>query len=115
MNFLNQYQQAGGNAQLIGGSIMVDQTVLSSKGKAKDALIGTPAASGMADADPSPKWQAFVKAYQQTPKEGYFKNAVRQPVASAPSTTTTRRTRCSKRSTRSKAISATATRNSAKR
>ena len=45
MNFLNQYQQAGGNAKLIGGSIMVDQTVLSSKGKAKDALIGTIAAS----------------------------------------------------------------------
>jgi branched-chain amino acid transport system substrate-binding protein len=74
VNFLNQYQQAGGNAKLIGGSIMVDQTVLSSKGKAKDALIGTVAASGMADADPNPKWQAFVKAYQQAPNEGYFKN-----------------------------------------
>ena len=36
VNFLNQYQQAGGTAHLIGGSIMVDQTVLSSKGKAKE-------------------------------------------------------------------------------
>jgi branched-chain amino acid transport system substrate-binding protein len=63
VNFLNQYQQAGGNAKLIGGSIMVDQTVLSSKGKAKEALVGTVAASGMADADPNPKWQAFAKAY----------------------------------------------------
>jgi ABC-type branched-subunit amino acid transport system substrate-binding protein len=79
VNFLNQYQQAGGNAHLIGGSIMVDQTVLSSKGKAKEALIGTPAASGMADNDPNPKWQAFVKAYQQMPKEGYFKNAFPGP------------------------------------
>ena len=79
VNFLNQYQQAGGNAHLIGGSIMVDQTVLSSKGKAKDALIGTPAASGLADADPSPKWQAFVKTYQQMPKEGYFKNPFGSP------------------------------------
>jgi branched-chain amino acid transport system substrate-binding protein len=79
VNFLNQYQQAGGNAHLIGGSIMVDQTVLSSKGKAKDALIGTPAASGMADNDPSPLWQAFVKAYQQHPKTGYFKNAFASP------------------------------------
>ena len=79
VNFLNQYQQAGGNAHLMGGSIMVDQTVLSSKGKAKDALIGTIAASGMADADPSPKWQAFVKAYQQHPKTGYFKNAFAGP------------------------------------
>ena len=65
VNFLNQYQQAGGNAHLIGGSIMVDQTVLSSKGKAKEALVGTVAASGMADTDPNPKWQAFVKAYQE--------------------------------------------------
>lgn len=79
VNFLNQYQQAGGNAKLIGGSIMVDQTVLSAKGKAKDTLIGTPAASGLADNDPSPKWQAFVKAYQQMPKEGYFKNPFGSP------------------------------------
>jgi ABC-type branched-subunit amino acid transport system substrate-binding protein len=79
VNFLNQYQQAGGNAHLLGGSIMVDQTVLSSKGKAKDLLIGTIAASGMADADPNPKWQAFVKAYQQAPKEGFFKNAFASP------------------------------------
>jgi branched-chain amino acid transport system substrate-binding protein len=79
LNFLNQYQQAGGNAKLIGGSIMVDQTILSSKGKAKEALIGTVAASGMADADPTPKWQAYVKAYQQMPKEGYFKNPFGSP------------------------------------
>jgi branched-chain amino acid transport system substrate-binding protein len=79
VNFLNQYQQAGGNAHLIGGSIMVDQTVLSSKGKAKDALVGTPAASGLADNDPSPKWQAFVKAYRAMPKEGYFKNPFGSP------------------------------------
>jgi branched-chain amino acid transport system substrate-binding protein len=79
VNFLNQYVQAGGNAHLIGGSIMVDQTVLSSKGKAKEALIGTVAASGMADADPEPKWQAFVKDYQKMPKEGYFKNPFGSP------------------------------------
>jgi branched-chain amino acid transport system substrate-binding protein len=79
VNFLNQYQQAGGNAHLIGGSIMVDQTVLSSKGKAKDSLIGTPAASGLADNDPSPAWQAFVKAYRAMPKEGYFKNPFGSP------------------------------------
>jgi branched-chain amino acid transport system substrate-binding protein len=79
VNFLNQYQQAGGNAHLIGGSIMVDQTVLSSKGKAKEALVGTPAASGMADNDPNPKWQAFVKAYQAHAKSGYFKNAFASP------------------------------------
>ena len=64
VNFLNQYQQAGGTAKLIGGSLMVDQTVLSSKGKAKNALIGTPSAGPQADTSPDPKWQAFVKAYQ---------------------------------------------------
>src|SRR5579863_1868639 len=79
VNFLNQYQQAGGNAHLLGGSIMVDQTVLSSKGKAKEALIGTIAASGMADNDPNPKWQAFVKAYQAHAKTGYYKNAFASP------------------------------------
>src|ERR1700756_1507728 len=46
VNFLNQYQQAGGKAHLMGGSIMIDQTILSSKGSAKNALIGTLAASG---------------------------------------------------------------------
>jgi ABC-type branched-subunit amino acid transport system substrate-binding protein len=64
VNFLNQYEQAGGNAKLVGGSIMVDQTVLSSKGKAKEQLVGTVAASGMADTYDDPKWKAFVKAYQ---------------------------------------------------
>ncbi len=63
VNFLNQYQQAGGNAKLIGGSIMIDQTVLSSKGKAKEALLGTVSAAPQADSWDDPKWQAFVKAY----------------------------------------------------
>lgn len=64
LNFLNQYQQAGGNAHLIGGSIMVDQTVLSAKGKAKEALIGTPSSGPQADSSTDPKWVAWVKAYQ---------------------------------------------------
>ena len=64
VNFLNQYLQAGGDAALIGGTIMVDQTVLSSKGPAKKALIGTPASGPQADSWDDPKWQAFVKAYQ---------------------------------------------------
>jgi len=64
VNFLNQYQQAGGKAKLIGGSIMVDGTVLSAKGKAKNALIGVPSAGPQADTWDNPKWQAYVKAYQ---------------------------------------------------
>lgn len=73
VNFLNQYQQAGGEAALIGGSIMVDQTVLSSKGSAKDALIGTVAASGQGDTWEDEGWQGFVKAYQDAfPPEERF-------------------------------------------
>jgi branched-chain amino acid transport system substrate-binding protein len=64
VNFLNQYTQAGGKAKFIGGSIMVDQTVLSSKGAAKRALIGTPTGGPQADTWDNPKWQAWVKAYQ---------------------------------------------------
>jgi len=64
VNFLNQYLQAGGDANLIGGTIMVDQTVLSSKGRAKNALIGTPASGPQADSWDEAKWQTYVKAYQ---------------------------------------------------
>ncbi|MGI9480228.1 MAG: ABC transporter substrate-binding protein [Hyphomicrobiaceae bacterium] len=64
VNFLNQYQQAGGDANLIGGTIMVDGTVLSAKGSAKKALIGTPSSGPQADTWDNPKWKTFVKAYQ---------------------------------------------------
>ena len=73
VNFLNQYQQAGGSAKLIGGSIMVDGTVLNSKGSAKEALIGVPSSGPQADTWDDPKWQAYVKAYQDTfPPEQRF-------------------------------------------
>jgi ABC-type branched-subunit amino acid transport system substrate-binding protein len=73
VNFLNQYLQAGGDAKLIGGTIMVDQTVLSSKGKAKEVLAGTPAAGPQADTWDNAKWQAYVKAYQDAfPPEKRF-------------------------------------------
>jgi branched-chain amino acid transport system substrate-binding protein len=73
INFLNQYQQAGGNAKLIGGSIMVDQTIFSSKGKAKEALVGVVSAGPQADTWDNPRWQAFVKAYQDAwPPEKRF-------------------------------------------
>ncbi len=65
VNFLNQYAQAGGNAKIVGGSIMVDQTVLSSKGRAKELLLGAVAASGQADTWEDPRWQAFVEAYRE--------------------------------------------------
>ena len=66
VNFFNQYAQAGGKAKLIGGSIMVDQTVLSSKGNAKRLAIGVPSAGPQADTWDNPKWQAWVKLYQDS-------------------------------------------------
>lgn len=65
VNFLNQYSQTGGKAKFIGGSIMVDQTVLSSRGAAKKLLVGTPSSGGVADAWDDPRWKAWVKAYQE--------------------------------------------------
>jgi branched-chain amino acid transport system substrate-binding protein len=67
VNFLSQYQQAGGKAPLIGGSITVDQTVLTSKGKIHDVMIGTPSAGPTADNNDSPAWKAFTAAYKKQP------------------------------------------------
>lgn len=64
INFLNQYQQAGAGTRLIGGTIMADQTVLTSKGRAKEVLRGTPSSGPMAADNPDPAWRAYVKAYQ---------------------------------------------------
>lgn len=66
INFLNQYQQAGGKANLIGGTIMADQSVLTAKGRAKEALVGTPTSGPQADDWNDPSWQKFVKSYQDS-------------------------------------------------
>ncbi len=65
INFLNQYEQAGADTNLIGGTIMADSTVLASKGRAKDALIGTPTSGAFAADNPDPAWQDYVKTYQE--------------------------------------------------
>ena len=67
VNFLTQYKQAGGQAPLIGGSITVDQTVLGSKGKTHDVVIGTPSAGPIADDNNTPAWKKFVAAYKKLP------------------------------------------------
>ncbi|OSP53938.1 ABC transporter substrate-binding protein [Pseudoruegeria sp. SK021] len=66
VNFLNQYQQAGGEANLIGGTIMVDGTVLNSQGSAKEALVGVPSSGPQADTWDDPRWTSFVQLYQET-------------------------------------------------
>jgi ABC-type branched-subunit amino acid transport system substrate-binding protein len=66
INFLNQYQQAGERTRLIGGTIMADQTVLTARGRAKDALVGTPTSGPFAVDNPDAAWQAYVKLYQDS-------------------------------------------------
>jgi len=65
INFLSQYQQAGGELPLIGGSITVDQTVLGSKGKIRGTVIGTPSAGPISDTWDDPRWKAFVAQYKK--------------------------------------------------
>lgn len=72
VNFLTQYEQAGGELPLIGGSITVDQTVLGSKGRTREFVIGTPSAGPISDTWDDPRWNAFVEAYKaQFPEDGF--------------------------------------------
>jgi branched-chain amino acid transport system substrate-binding protein len=75
VNFMSQYEQTGGNKPFIAGSITVDQTVLSYKGKRRDALIGTPAAGPIADNWDNADWKKFVADY----KAAGFKDAFPSP------------------------------------
>ena len=71
VNFLSQYQQAGGAAKLIGGSITADQTVLGSKGKQKSSVLGMPSAGPIADTWDDPKWKQFVADYKAAFPKGF--------------------------------------------
>ena len=71
VNFLTQYEQAGGEAPLIGGSITVDQTVLGSEGRQRDFVVGTPSAGPIADTWDDPRWTAFVEAYRAAYPDGF--------------------------------------------
>ena len=71
VNFLSQYEQAGGDLPLIGGSITVDQTVLGSKGRARDFIIGTPSGGPVSNTWADPRWQKFVAAYKAAFPDGF--------------------------------------------
>src|SRR5262245_8898276 len=71
VNFLSQYEQAGGDKPMVGGSITVDQTVLNFKGKRRESLLGTPAAGPMADSIDTPAWKKFVADYKANFKDGF--------------------------------------------
>jgi branched-chain amino acid transport system substrate-binding protein len=71
VNFLTQYEQAGGSKPMIGGSITVDQTVLNFKGKRRESLLGTASAGPMADSIDTPEWKKFVADYKAAFKDGF--------------------------------------------
>ncbi len=71
VNFLTQYEQAGGNKPMIGGSITVDQTVLNFKGKRRESLLGTASAGPMADSIDTPAYKKFVADYKANYKDGF--------------------------------------------
>jgi len=53
------------------GSITVDQTVLGSKGRTRDFVIGTPSAGPVSDTWDDPRWTAFVEAYKKQFPDGF--------------------------------------------
>ena len=65
VNFLTQYEPAGGDKPMIGGSITVSQDVLNYRGKRRDSLVGTLSAGPIADAYDGADWKAFVADYQK--------------------------------------------------
>ncbi|MCZ8100356.1 MAG: ABC transporter substrate-binding protein, partial [Burkholderiales bacterium] len=70
VNFLTQYEQAGGTKPIVGGTITVDQTVLGFRGRRPDAIVGTPTAGPMADSLDTPEWKQFVSDYKANFKDG---------------------------------------------
>ena len=70
-NFLTQYEQAGGELPLVGGSITVDQTVLGSKGRTRKFVIGTPSAGPVSDTWDDSRWSQFVAAYKKQFPDGF--------------------------------------------
>ncbi|HEX2115488.1 MAG TPA: ABC transporter substrate-binding protein [Alphaproteobacteria bacterium] len=71
VNFLTQYEQAGGDKPMVGGSITVDQTVLNFRGKRRESLLGTASAGPIADSYDAPEWKKFVADYKANFKDGF--------------------------------------------
>ncbi|MEM1373665.1 MAG: ABC transporter substrate-binding protein [Pseudomonadota bacterium] len=71
VNFLTQYEQAGGDLPLVAGSITVDQTVLGSKGRVRDFVVGTPSAGPISDTWDDERWASFVAKYKEMFPDGF--------------------------------------------
>ena len=65
VNFLTQYENAGGDLPMMGGSITVSQDVLNYKGKRRESLVGTISAGPVADTFDGADWKAFVADYRK--------------------------------------------------
>src|SRR3546814_3807102 len=63
--------ESGGDKPFIAGSVMVDQTVLSYKGKRRDALVGTLSSGWTADALDTPEWNRFKSDYRASFEDAF--------------------------------------------
>ena len=71
IKFLTQYGQAGGELPLIGGTITVDPSVLGSKGRIRDQVIGMPSAGPVSDTWDNPVWNEFKTRYRERFPDGF--------------------------------------------
>ncbi|MDI9336753.1 MAG: ABC transporter substrate-binding protein [Gammaproteobacteria bacterium] len=71
VNFLSQFENAGLDKPMLGGSIFVDQTILNYKGKRRESLVGALSASPMADTYDGADWIKFVNAYKGAFPKGF--------------------------------------------
>ncbi len=71
VNFLNQYEQSGGDKPMIGGSITVGQDILNYKGKRRESLVGTIAGGPIAEDYDGAEWKAFVADYKKNYPDGF--------------------------------------------
>ncbi len=71
VNFLTQYDQAGGDKPIIGGSITIDSSILESKGPFKNLLIGAPAGTPTVSDYEGDEWIAFTALYNEAYPDGF--------------------------------------------
>jgi branched-chain amino acid transport system substrate-binding protein len=71
VNFLTQYNQAGGDKPIIGGSITIDQSILDSEGPFKKQLIGAPAGTPTVSDFDGAEWKAFSASYTAQFPDGF--------------------------------------------
>ncbi|QVQ54538.1 ABC transporter substrate-binding protein [Spiractinospora alimapuensis] len=72
VDFMGQAIDFGVDVPIIGGSILVDETVLGAEGEIRDAALGTVASGSIPTADADiPEWQDFVSGYQEMHPDGF--------------------------------------------